>query len=229
MRENSYMLKIAFALTLAVLLGGCTFADRKSLPYDGWMLRFFAPDYMEVWIETADVVDVNQRVFRGAAFGIPAISYPRPLSKGVPDKFRGKPIGWPESAAGKGRYVTGAALPRLIYVRWQSMAEPQTYEVYIKVPEATRQLMLKSENAFCGADGRWITDYRNMMVIGLAPGGIAKVWLRGQCLRSTEIMRVQATINPKGPYDGRSNGRHRQLHEESKAYIEKYGIPYDSW
>lgn len=101
------------------------------------------------------------------------------------------------------------------------MAEPQTYEAYIEIPESARQVMLKSEKAFCGADGKWITDYRNMVVIGLAPGGIAKVWLRGQCLLSTEIIRVQATINPKGPYDGRSNGRHRQLHEESKAYIKK--------
>lgn len=67
MRENSYMLKIGFTWILVVLLGGCTSSGTSSLPYDGWMLRFFTPDYMEAWIETADVVDVNKRVFLNAA------------------------------------------------------------------------------------------------------------------------------------------------------------------
>ncbi|PMX04311.1 hypothetical protein C1X59_02550 [Pseudomonas sp. FW215-R2] len=229
MRENSYMLKIGFALIFIVLLGGCTSGGTRSLPYDGWMLRFFTPDYMEAWIENADVVDVNKRVFLDAAGGVPAFAYPRPYSKGVPTTFRGQAPGWPEHPVGKGRRVTGAALPYLVFVRWQSMAEPQTYKAFIKIPDSVRQIMLKGERVFCRADGKWITDYRNMMVIGLAPGGIAKVWLGGQCLLSTEVMRVQGKIDPKGPYGGKTNGRHRQLYEESKAYIEKYGIPYDSW
>ncbi|WP_423204560.1 DUF2931 family protein [Pseudomonas kribbensis] len=225
MRENSYMLKMGFTWILVVLLGGCTSSGTSSLPYDGWMLRFFTPDYMEAWIETADVVDVNKRVFLEAAWGVPAFVYPRPHSKGVPTTFRGQAPGWPEHPVGKGRRVTGAALPYLVYVRWQSMAEPQTYRAFIKIPDSVRQTMLKGERAFCRADGKWITDYRNMMVIGLAPGGITKVWLGGRCLLSTEVMRVQGKIYTKGP----SNGRYRQPYEESKAYIEKYGIPYESW
>ncbi|MBB2888900.1 hypothetical protein AF70_00035960 [Pseudomonas sp. KD5] len=31
------------------------------------------------------------------------------------------------------------------------------------------------------------------------------------------------------PLRGTSNGKHRPLSEESKAYIEKFGIPYGSW
>ncbi|PAU58226.1 DUF2931 family protein, partial [Pseudomonas sp. PICF141] len=65
--------------------------------------------------------------------------------------------------------------------------------------------------------------------IGLAPGGIAKVWLGGPCLKSVEIARVVGTINPRGPYEGKSGGKHRPLSETSKAYIEKFGIPYGSW
>ncbi|MGE8150504.1 DUF2931 family protein, partial [Pseudomonas vancouverensis] len=30
-------------------------------------------------------------------------------------------------------------------------------------------------------------------------------------------------------YSGTSNGQHRPLSETSKAYIEKYGVPYGSW
>lgn len=222
------MLKSGFAL-LFVLLGGCASVESRSLPYDAWSLDFFSPDYMEVWIETAGVVDINERVFLRAGSGIPAMGYPRAMSKGVPSEFRGKPAGWREDPGGKGRYVTGADLPRLVYVRWQSMAEPQTYGAYIEIPESARNTMLKGERAYCGAVGKWKTDYRKFLTIGLAPGGIAKVWLGGPCLKSTEVTRVQGTISPKGPYGGTSNGKHRPLSEESKAYIEKFGIPYGSW
>jgi hypothetical protein len=114
-------------------------------------------------------------------------------------------------------------------VRWQSLAEPQTYEVTIEIPESAWNTMLKGEKAYCGAVGNWKTDYRKLLVVGLAPGGVAKVWLGGPCLKSIEVTRVQGTIYPKGPYDGMSNGKHRRLSEESKAYVEKFGIPYGSW
>ena len=228
MWKRSSILKTGFALLFA-LLGGCASYESRSLPYDAWSLDFFSPDYMEVWIETASVVDINERVFLRAGSGIPAMGYPRAMSKGVPSEFRGKPVGWRENPGGKGRYVTGAALPRLVYVRWQSMAEPQTYGAYIEIPESARDTMLKGEKAYCGAVGKWKTDYRKFLTVGLAPGGVAKVWLGGPCLESTEVIRVQGTISPKGPYGGTSNGKHRPLSEESKAYIDKFGIPYGSW
>jgi hypothetical protein len=184
---------------------------------------------MEVWIETADVVDINGRVFRGAGSGIVSTGYPRAFSKGIPTTFRGNPKGWAEHPGGSGRRVTGAGLPRLVYVRWQSLAEPQTYEAYIEIPESARTTMLKGERAFCGADGKWITDYRKRLIVGLAPGGIAKVYLGGPCLKATEVTRVQGFINPEGPYRGKTNGEYYFLSDESKAYIDKFGIPYGSW
>ncbi|MDI2590838.1 DUF2931 family protein [Pseudomonas sp. 681] len=223
------MFKKSVVMLLALLIGGCTTRAGHSLPYDAWSLRFFSPDYMEVWIETADVVDIHEYVFRGKGSGVPAIGYPRALSKGIPPEFRGKPGGWHENPRGKGKRVIGAALPRLIYVRWQSLAEPQTYEAYIEIPESARITMLKGERAFCGADGKWITDYRKLLIVGLAPGGIAKVWLGAPCLKSTEVTRVQGTINPEGPYRGQTNGEYYFLSDESKAYIYKFGIPYGSW
>jgi hypothetical protein len=229
MVKHSSVVNAGVALVIALLSVGCTKDYHRSLPYDAWSLNFFAPDYMEVWIETADAVDINERLYRGAGSGIPAMGYPRALSKGIPAEFRGKPAGWRESPGGKGRRVMGADLPRLVYVRWQSLVEPQTYEAYIEIPESARNTMLQGERTFCRADGKWITDYRDMLIVGLAPGGIAKVWLGGQCLLSTEVTRVQGTINPEGPYGGRSNGKHRPLSEESKAYVDEFGIPYGSW
>ena len=210
-------------LLVGLLLAGCTQSFAQSSNDLPWFLAFSAPAYMEVWIETADVVDIREQVFRGAGGGIASVPKP-PNNQGIAR-------GWVSSnGSGKGRYVTGADLPRLIYVRWQSLAEPQTYEAYIVIPESARETMRKPEKAFCRADGKWITDYRDDIGIGLAPGGIAKVWLGGPCLKSVEIARVVGTVNKQGPSQGKNEGRYAlPLSPESKSYIEKFGIPYGSW
>ena len=209
-------------LCLGLVLAGCVHVVGRSLPYESWWLGFGAPSYMEVWIETADAVDIQGHVFRRAMSGVASIQ--------TPPNFKGLPAGWPaRPGGGKGKDVHGADLPKLIYVRWQSLAEPQTYEVYIEIPESTRQLMLKEEKGYCAARGKWLDDYRNVLTIGLAPGGIAKAWIMGPCLPPVEVTRVQGSVVRVGPYDGTSGGKHRPLTETSKAYIERFGIPYGSW
>ena len=212
---------VLFLLGTMLCISGCV-ARANRLPYDSWRLGFGAPDYMEVWIETAGAVDVYDRVFRRAMSGVAAINTTKNL--------KGNPRGWPERPGpGADKQVLGADLPRLIYVRWQSLVEPQTYEAYIVIPEATRQAMVEGEKAYCAADGKWITGYRNVLTVGLTPGGITKTWIMGACLKPIEVARVVATVVKEGPYGGTSSGRHRPLSETSKAYIEKYGVPYGSW
>ncbi|MGH8416356.1 MAG: DUF2931 family protein [Pseudomonas sp.] len=210
-------------LALLSLLNACgTNSYGATLPYDAWRLGFFAPNYMEVWIETANVIDINDRIFRRAMSGVAAV--------GSPPNLRGNPKGWPKKPGdGKGKHVFGADLPQLIYVRWQSLAEPQTYEAFIEIPDAMRQKMLEGGNTYCKASKFWLMDHRNNVAIGLAPGGIAKTWIMGTCLDAIEVSRVQGTVAPKGPYEGYSNGLYRDLDPEAKAYIDKFGIPFDSW
>jgi hypothetical protein len=212
-------------LALTLLFSACSGTNNYGvkLPYDAWRLGFLAPNYMEVWIETANVVDIKDRVFKRAMSGVAAIQ--------TPPNLKGKPKGWPKRPGdGAGKHVFGADVPRLIYVRWQSLAEPQTYEAYIEIPESIRQAMLEGGNTYCKVTKEWITDYRENLVIGLAPGGIAKTWIRGTCLDPIEVSRVKGQIVKKGPYGGRSDGQYyRAPNPPSQAYIDKYGIPYDSW
>ncbi|MQQ37298.1 DUF2931 family protein [Pseudomonas sp. SZ57] len=215
----SNFIRITFVV---FLLSGCAFANSQSMPYKAWRLGFSAPAYMEVWIESADVVDIQEQVYPRAMSGNAAIL--------TPPNNSGDPRGWPKRAGwGKGKYVTGADLPKLIYVRWQSLVEPQTYQMVIKIPEATRELMRKEEKAFCSFGGEWITGYREAIGIRLAPGGIAKVSVTGPCMTPIEVTTVKAMIDPRGPYEGKSGGHYRPLSAVSKAYIEKFGVPYDSW
>jgi hypothetical protein len=223
------MSNLAFCAFLALLLTGCA-SGKHSLPYDAWRLGFFAPDYMEVWIETADVIDNSGWVFQGAGSGLPAKGYPRGLGKDIPEVFKGNPKGWPERPGwGAGKYVKRADLPKQIYVRWQSLVEPQTYHGRVDVPEWVRKTMVKKEQPFCRFTGKKEVQYREAIVIGLAPGGVAKAWVMGPCLPAIEFARVQMKVDPVGPYDGKSEGRHRPLTPTSKAYVEKFGVPYGSW
>ncbi|MHC8305691.1 DUF2931 family protein [Pseudomonas sp. PB3P13] len=216
------MNKLIYVALAIFLLSACTFADSQSLPYKAWRLGFSAPAYMEVWIETADVVDIQGQVYRRAMSGNAAILTPANNS--------GDPRGWPKRAGwGKGKYVTGADLPRKIYVRWQSLAELQTYKMEIDVPETTRDMMQKGEDVYCKADGKRIIGYRNAIAVRLVPGGIAKVWVTGPCMTPIEVTTVKAEIDPRGPYEGKSGGEYDSLSEVSKAYVEKFGVPYDSW
>ncbi|MDR6914561.1 hypothetical protein J2X66_001425 [Pseudomonas sp. 3296] len=174
-----------------------------ALPYDAWALDFFAPPKVWAWIEKAEVVDLNGNVFSGAEIGRVSTMSSSPLHLGP--SFLFKPNGYPEHAMGSERRFDDASLPRLIYVRWKSLAEVQTYEAVIEISELARAIMLKSEEAYCRRVGKRKMDYRNILTIGLEPDGIATVYLEGSCLQATQIMQVQATIQPKVPYRGASN------------------------
>ncbi|WP_313025317.1 DUF2931 family protein [Pseudomonas lopnurensis] len=208
-----------FLLACALfLLGGCaTSQGQPGLPYRAWFAGVFAPDHMEVWVESVDVIDRR------------GLAYER-VSGGVPS-YAGSVAGWPpHPSGGAGKNLPGIDLPEIIFVRWQSLVEPQTYNVRINIPEWVRQEMLKPDSAYCRWDGKVIDGlYRKVITIGLAPGGIAKAWVGGPCLDSIEIGRFEAAISKAGPYGGKSDGHYYFLSDEAKAYIEQHGVPYDSW
>ena len=115
MAVNNVSVK-ALLLGLALsILSGCAHADKGpgSLPYKYWRLGFLAPDYMEVWVETADVEDIRGRKFFHVGSGT--------VSVHLPNDGSGNATGWRETW-GKGRYVSGADLPKRIYVRWQHIS-----------------------------------------------------------------------------------------------------------
>ena len=201
-----------------LLLGGCASAERGpgSLPYKYWRLGFLAPDHMEVWVETADVEDIHGNIFYRVGEGT--------VSVHLPTDGTGNAVGW-RKTWGKGRHVNGADLPKRIYVRWQSLAEPQTYRVILDIPERARQLMSERLDPPCPA-----SEYREALALGLAPGGVVRGWVMSTCGGPIEVLRAQAEIEPKGPSQGKTDGQYAlPLEPESRAYIEKHGIPYGSW
>ena len=212
------MKRLTFLMGLVLSLSACASGPKSvpapKLPYDSWYVGFAAPRHMEVWVETVDVLD--QR-------GLPFFR----VSAGVAGYTR-KPEGW-HKGGGSMKPVNNVDLPERIFLRWQSLVEPQAYKIRIPIPQWVRDEMVRPERVFCEADQRDVTLYRNRITLGMAPGGIVKVWVGAGCLGFTEVGRFQAEVEPLGPYRGKSNGKYVPLELENKAYIDQHGIPYGTW
>ena len=210
-------------LITVLCIAGCqsNASSKPKMPYEAWYLGFIAPNYMEVWLEQVNIGDNSGRIFPNAMGGV--------VSYGKPENLAIRAEGWPERiGSGKGRTLTGLDLPYVVSLRWQSMVEPQTYHALFTIPDWAREKMVERLPAECPVSGR-TSDYRKDLTIGLAPGGVVKVWIMGPCLDPIEVLTLQAEIEPKGPYGGKSNGKYRPLSPVVKSYVDKYGVPYGSW
>lgn len=218
-------MRVFIALLSTLLLSGCLTTDplsgKKDPKSPWWDLGFTEPNYMKVWVEDSAVEDINGKLFRHTGGGTAA--------GGQPEDNRESARGW-TGVGVAGKSVVGADLPKRIFVRWQSVVEPQTYRVWIDIPEEARQIMRKTTARRCPETPRQTASYMASVNLGLAPGGIVQVWVRDECHHPIKVTRVQAEVEPLGPSQGKTNGRYAyQISEESKRYIEKFGIPYGSW
>ena len=207
-------LLIGLLFSLSACAKGPDSSSPPKLPYPSWYVGLAAPRYMEVWVESVDVLDQRGLAFFNVFGGV--AGYTR------------KPEGW-HQGGGKMMPVSNVDLPERIFARWQSLAEPQTYKIGIRIPQWVRDEMVRPERVYCQGSQKWKDDYRDMITLGMAPGGIVKVWVGGACLGFTEVGRFQAEIEPLGPYKTGKGIYYRAPNPEAQAYIDKHGIPYDTW
>jgi len=99
--------------------------------------------------------------------------------------------------------------------------------VQIEVPEEARSQMRIPHPVNCFKNDGREHYYRNNLVVGMAPGGIVKLWVNGPCLDSIEVGRFVATKDKPDP--ARAGYATRALSEETQAYLKNNPIPYGSW
>lgn len=218
-------MKLSITLLCILFLPGCQSADPLSGKNDpkaeSWELAFTEPYYMKVWVEDSAVEDINGKLFKRTGGGTAA--------GGEPEKGKESARGW-HAVGAASKAVIGVDLSKRIYVRWQSIVEPQTYKVWVDVPEEARQMMMASVNQRCPETPEEQASYSASIYLGLAPGGVVQVFVRDSCHRPTKVAKAQAEIEPLGPGQGKNQGRYAYpVSEKSKRYIEKFGIPYGSW
>ncbi|WP_312376927.1 DUF2931 family protein [Stutzerimonas nitrititolerans] len=216
-----------FVLTLlgVMFLTGCQAMDPLSGAGDPharwWQLGFVAPAYMTVWVETAAVEDVHGKLIERVSSGV--------APSAMPEDGTESARGW-NRVGTDGMPAVGAALPRRVFVRWQSIVEARTYRAWVDIPDQARQVMHDATARRCPERPEEPSSYFAVLTLGLAPGGVIQAWVRDSCYRPIKVARGQAELEPLGPDQGQNEGRYAyKISEESKRYIERFGIPYGSW
>jgi hypothetical protein len=220
------VIKPFIALLGTLLLYGCQTADPLSAENDPkarwWSLEFIGPNYMTGWVESSIVEDINGQSFDHGSGGV--------IGNGNPGYATEAARGWVDGVGGNIRGVVGADLPKRIFVRWQSIVEPQTYRAWVEIPEAAREIMRTSIYRRCSETPERTSRYMASVYLGLAPGGIVQAWVVNSCGYAVEVARGQAEVEPLGPSQGLTEGRYAyKISEKSQRYIDKHGIPYGSW
>ena len=154
-------------LSLSACASGPRLPPAPKLPYPAWYIGFAAPKHMEVWVETVDVLDKRGLAFFRVHGGVAS--------------YTGKVEGWHQGVSG-GKPLNNVDLPDQIFLRWQSLVEPQAYKIKIQIPQWVREEMVRPERVYCRGSREWIEDYRLAITLGMAPGGVVKVWVGGPCL-----------------------------------------------
>ncbi len=212
------MKRLILLTGLLLSLCACTCEPRPpapaNLPYDSWYVGLAAPRFMEVWVETVDVLDQRGLAFFNVHGGV--AGYTR------------KPEGW-HTGGGKTMPVNNVDLPERLFLRWQSLVEPQAYKIRITIPQWVRDEMVKPHRVFCKWDQEVVTLYRDTITLGMAPGGIVKVWVGTGCLEHKEVGRFQAEIEPRGPYLNSKGIYYRASKPDAQTYVDEHGIPYGTW
>ena len=204
-------------LLLFTLLPACANAPLSGPSYFNcmhWGIGVVSPSYMEAWVEELKVKDDR------------SLWVVMPV--GVVGEL-GTTVGWDSGGWGAGMARIGSAgAPMEVYIRWQSLAEPQTYTWHFVVPESVRQALTRREpvKPWYGPPQM---SCRTDIVIGVAPGGRTIVWNEGNGFPHLEVMRGQAEVERLGPDQGKYGGRYVRISDEAKQYIEEHGIPYGSW
>lgn len=179
-----------------------------------WAVRVFAPRYMEAWVEALYVKDD-----RGNWIQIP---------QGMAGNL-GQTDGWGDAGPGGGVRLHGTGAPMEVFVRWQSLAEPQTYRWQFTVPESVRQAMRKKEQVQFWWKQTPELSCRSDISVGVAPGGHTVAWSTGMGFKAKEIVRGKAEVEPLGPWQGKGKEYAYPLSDKAKTYVQEHGIPYDSW
>ncbi|WP_447789594.1 DUF2931 family protein [Pseudomonas farris] len=217
-------MKNLIALLAIFLISACQAVDPLSAKNDfktrWWYIGFTEPAHMTVWVETFTVEDIKEQIIHNVAAGAAA----RSDHENGTENARG----W-VGIGGEGMPVTGADLPKRLFVRWQSIVERKTYAGWIDISESTRDIMRNSTARRCYKTPEYSANSAASLNLGLAPGGIIQVWTRDDCFRAHKVDRGQVGIEPLGPDQGKYNGFYGKIKDSSKRYIERFGIPYGSW
>ncbi|MGO2134746.1 MAG: DUF2931 family protein [Marinobacter sp.] len=199
------MKTLSLSALVSLFLCGCSsLSSEKERPVD-WYFQIATPAHYDVWVENIEFERSGVRHW-----------YHPAGSLGCCWKGPNGPRG-----------ITGGMepFPNFIGIQWFSFAEQKFYQRLIIIPDEWQELMR--------APARYVTSLgefygpRNILALGLAPGGEIVVWIKNQIGNEIEIARLQANEIEGNPEDYAP--LMPEYLEESGAYLKQHGVPTNKW
>ncbi len=202
----------SFFIIFCLFVSACsTNSQIKSKQLNEWTVSTVAPKYYSAYI---DILLITSETKQGGWRGM--------VTKYT--KFSKNPNSW----EGRERYhsdyvIQSSELPRLVYIRWHSLANNVTYDKAIRISDDMRNKMREYHDIRCGKSNK-LRPYKNNILLGLAPDGMISVFLNNRCFDNELQFKVQAA-----EYKVADDFVYPELSEEAQAYIDEHGVPVGIW
>ncbi|WP_237386459.1 DUF2931 family protein [Xenorhabdus sp. Sc-CR9] len=197
---------------------------RKSepLPYNRWEFQFNTPEYFPVSISFVQFQDEDNYIDQLL------------MPDGANSHYRSVTT-WDKKIGGGGGAIRnhGEALPKRLMVCWDSVIDKKSFQTLFNFIPEVQQLM--REPAFYPGYEKQPPDYRNTIFIGLAPGGAARVWLRGIDKNNGDNILISTGESVSGDKMTVCQGKTKhsdgygEYSERIKAFIKGKTYPYGEW
>ncbi|WP_228276699.1 DUF2931 family protein [Marinobacter sp. JSM 1782161] len=129
----------------------------------------------------------------------------------------------PHGPVGKGGPI--GELPDYIVIRWYSLSEQKSYQKSFHLPDGLQQQI--AQPAIYRTSKGEFQRPRDILTIGLAPGGTIVLWIMNQIGNEIEVARFQANEIDGDP--SRYKAATEQYLEENGDYLDEHGIPKTGW
>ena len=190
--------------------------DSYKTPWEMWYFAFTTPKSLPAQVTLLKLLDID-----GYASTYRTIDQPRGISTGR----------WSEkNSAGNTQFNQAERLPQIMIFCWDSIIDKKTYQSTLFFTQDTWEKMISPYHDVL-KPGK--NAYRQTMLIGLAPEGKVRVWLRqyGHSdipLIETEIITVSGKELDMCKGVTGSNFSYGYSNE-TKAFISNKKYPYGSW
>ncbi|HHA1914433.1 TPA: DUF2931 family protein [Enterobacter asburiae] len=189
---------------------------KVKAPFDEWYFTFSTPKALPAQVTLVKLIDVNGygKVFRTI------------------DQPQGQSVGTWSQHAGKGTspFNKASSPPQVIQFCWDSIIDKKVYETTLVFSSETKNKMLTTEPSNYSPEETYYFQY---MVIGLAPEGKVRVWLKNNGRpnleqKGTEITTVSGMdLDMCKNITGHPNGFTYYGHTPEFIKGKKY--PYGTW
>jgi hypothetical protein len=164
-----------------------------------------APKHYDVWVDQFFIESLSEDIGWRAPIGIVSCCWDKPF----------------------GAMADWQTMPEVFLIRWFSFAEQQSYEALIRLenPDEIEEKM--KETAPFEAYGKIVVRPRDVLVLGLAPGGTVVVWIMNRHENAIEVGRFKAK-----PYDNQESDYTQWVNEYLERegdYLKENGVKLDGW